>query len=208
MVYSRLTAVSRRRPLRAAAVVAVFLLSIAPLAWSQPPTASVAVTVVDQTGAVISGATVTIAGTDGVTKTAGTATVTTSNEGIANLANLAPGRYTLLRYTDPVFEHIFYDVMKMVSPDLILYRGYAGRFPEGRRGLSAPLMRRFAFAQMGTADLARLFEGGSVPSEDDMIGIHGKLGRSEGCFAMSRENQWKTMRKLAGGRMIYADKLA
>ena len=45
-------------------------------------------------------------------------------------------------------------------------------------------------------------------AEDDMIPIHGKLGRSEGCFAMSRENQYKVMRKLAGGRMIYADKLA
>jgi hypothetical protein len=45
-------------------------------------------------------------------------------------------------------------------------------------------------------------------AEDDMIPLHGKLGRSEGCFAMSRENQYKAMRKLAGGRMIYADKLA
>jgi hypothetical protein len=45
-------------------------------------------------------------------------------------------------------------------------------------------------------------------AEDDMIAAHGKLGRSEGCFAMSRENQYKVMRKLAGGRMIYADKLA
>jgi L,D-transpeptidase-like protein len=45
-------------------------------------------------------------------------------------------------------------------------------------------------------------------AEDDMIPLHGKLGRSEGCFAMSRENQYKVMRKLAGGRMIYADKLA
>ena len=45
-------------------------------------------------------------------------------------------------------------------------------------------------------------------AEDDMISAHGKLGRSEGCFAMSRENQYKVMRKLAGGRMIYADKLA
>jgi len=45
-------------------------------------------------------------------------------------------------------------------------------------------------------------------AEDDMIPVHGKLGRSEGCFAMSRENQYKVMRKLAGGRMIYADKLA
>jgi len=45
-------------------------------------------------------------------------------------------------------------------------------------------------------------------AEPDMIPIHGKLGRSEGCFAFSREDQWKVMQRLAGGRMIYADKLA
>lgn len=45
-------------------------------------------------------------------------------------------------------------------------------------------------------------------AEDDMIPLHGMLGRSEGCFAMSRQNQYQVMRKLAGGRMIYADKLA
>ena len=45
-------------------------------------------------------------------------------------------------------------------------------------------------------------------AEDDLIPIHGKLGRSEGCFAMSRKSQYEVMRKLAGGRMIYADKLA
>ena len=45
-------------------------------------------------------------------------------------------------------------------------------------------------------------------AEPGMIGVHGKLGRSEGCFAFSRDDQWSVMRKLAGGRMIYADKLA
>jgi hypothetical protein len=45
-------------------------------------------------------------------------------------------------------------------------------------------------------------------AEPDMIPLHGKLGRSEGCFAFSRADQWAVMRKLAGGRMIYADKLA
>ena len=44
-------------------------------------------------------------------------------------------------------------------------------------------------------------------AEDDMVPIHGKLGRSEGCFAFSRASQWDVMRRLAGGRMIYADKL-
>jgi hypothetical protein len=45
-------------------------------------------------------------------------------------------------------------------------------------------------------------------AEDDMVPLHGMLGRSEGCFAMSRKSQFEVMRKLAGGRMIYADKLA
>ena len=45
-------------------------------------------------------------------------------------------------------------------------------------------------------------------AEPDMIAAHGKLGRSEGCFAFSRASQWDVMRRLAGGRMIYADKLA
>jgi hypothetical protein len=45
-------------------------------------------------------------------------------------------------------------------------------------------------------------------AEPDMIAVHGKLGRSEGCFAFSRADQHKVMSRLAGGRMIYADKLA
>ena len=86
MFHSRLAAASRRRALRAATLVAVFFLSIAPPAWSQPRTATLAVTVVDQTGAVVGGATVTVTGTDDVTKAAGPAAVTTSNEGIADAA--------------------------------------------------------------------------------------------------------------------------
>jgi hypothetical protein len=45
-------------------------------------------------------------------------------------------------------------------------------------------------------------------AEPQMLAAHGKLGRSQGCFAFSRDDQWSVMRKLAGGRMIYADKLA
>jgi hypothetical protein len=45
-------------------------------------------------------------------------------------------------------------------------------------------------------------------AEDDMIPLHGMLGRSEGCFAMSRASQYDVMRRLAGGRMIFAEKLA
>ena len=43
-------------------------------------------------------------------------------------------------------------------------------------------------------------------AEPEVIREHGKLGRSEGCFAFSRADQNKVMSRLAGGRMIYADK--
>lgn len=45
-------------------------------------------------------------------------------------------------------------------------------------------------------------------AEPEVVAQHGKLGRSEGCFAFSRADQWEVMRRLAGQRMIYADKLA
>ena len=45
-------------------------------------------------------------------------------------------------------------------------------------------------------------------AEPDMIGVHGKLGRSEGCFAFGRDSHFEVMRMLGEGRMIYADKLA
>jgi len=45
-------------------------------------------------------------------------------------------------------------------------------------------------------------------AEPHVIAEHGKLGRSQGCFAFSRHDQWRVMEKLAGGRMIYAEKVA
>jgi hypothetical protein len=45
-------------------------------------------------------------------------------------------------------------------------------------------------------------------AEPEVIEEHGKLGRSQGCFAFSRKSQWDVMSRLGGGRMIYADKLA
>lgn len=45
-------------------------------------------------------------------------------------------------------------------------------------------------------------------AEPEVAEAHGKLGRSEGCFAFSRASQWRVMSRLSNGRMIYADKLA
>ena len=84
--------------------------------------------------------------------------------------DLPPGNYVLLGYTDPVFEHLFYDLLKPISDDFMLFRGYTGRFPDGKRGWTAQLLRRYPFAQMGIDDHDLLFAGGSTPTKEDLLG--------------------------------------
>jgi hypothetical protein len=94
MFRSCLEAVSSHRAWRAGALVTLGILSAFPV-QAQTRTANLAVTVVDQTGAVVEGATITVTGTDDGTKGAGPAAVTTSSDGIGTLPNLVPGRYTI-----------------------------------------------------------------------------------------------------------------
>jgi hypothetical protein len=81
-----------------------------------------------------------------------------------------------------------------------------GAYYDGKYGLS--LRVRGLDWSNNNAEARAIVIHNAWYAEDDMIPMHGKLGRSEGCFAMSRENQYKVMSRLAGGRMIYADKLA
>jgi len=85
--------------------------------------------------------------------------------------DLDPGKYILLRYTDPVFEHLFYDVMKAADDGVIVYGGYTGRFPDGRRGFSGVLMRRYSFAELGERDHEQLARKGKRPSKDTLKGL-------------------------------------
>lgn len=84
--------------------------------------------------------------------------------------DLEPGRYVLLRYTDPVFEHLFYDVMKAADDGVIVYGGYSGKFPEGRRGFTSVLMRRYSFAELGVRDHQQLARKGTRPAADALLG--------------------------------------
>jgi hypothetical protein len=86
------------------------------------------------------------------------------------LNDLDPGRYILLRYTDPIFENLFYDVMKAGNDGVIVYGGYAGKFPEGKRGFNGVLMRRYSFAQLGERDHQLLFQKGARVAADSMTG--------------------------------------
>lgn len=67
----------------------------APAAAQTPAPARLLVTVADPSGAVIPGATVTIAGDDAATKSATTPSVKASDKGLATIENVPPGRYTI-----------------------------------------------------------------------------------------------------------------
>ena len=85
--------------------------------------------------------------------------------------DLDPGKYILLRYTDPVFEHLFYDVMRAADDGVIVYGGYTGRFPDGKRGLTALLMRRYSFAELGARDHEQLVRKAKRPPKDFLNGV-------------------------------------
>jgi hypothetical protein len=85
--------------------------------------------------------------------------------------DLDPGKYILLRYTDPVFEHLFYDVMKAADEGVIVYGGYTGRFPDGQRGFTGVLMRRYSFAELGERDHQQLARKGKRPTTNMLKGL-------------------------------------
>jgi hypothetical protein len=85
------------------------------------------------------------------------------------VGDLDPGRYILLRYTDAGFEQ-YYDVMKLISDEIVLYRGYTGKFPHGRRGWTAPLLRDYGFEHMSAEDHRRLWEAAARPSPEALEG--------------------------------------
>src|SRR4029078_12231173 len=60
--------------------------------------------------------------------------------------DLPPGRYVLIGYKDAVFANLFYDLLKPIDNDTILFRDYTGVFPDGVRGWTALLLRRYPFA--------------------------------------------------------------
>jgi hypothetical protein len=85
--------------------------------------------------------------------------------------DLDPGKYILLRYTDPIFQNVFYDVMRAADNGVIVYGGYTGRFPEGKRGLTGLLMRGYSFAELGERDHEQLVRKGKRPSKDALTGV-------------------------------------
>ena len=83
---------------------------------------------------------------------------------------LEPGRYILLRYLDPPWQG-FYDIFKIVNPDLLIGRVYLGEFPNGARVLTFPMSRLYGFDQMTALDHQALYAAGPVPAPADLAGV-------------------------------------
>ena len=78
------------------AALALFaFLSAAPVFGQTASVATLRVTVVDPSGAVVQGATVTVTGTEDATKGTTIAPTRTTDAGVATIANLRPGRYAI-----------------------------------------------------------------------------------------------------------------
>lgn len=82
------------------ALLATLLLVLPAFAWAQPKPPTLAVTVVDTSGAVLPGATVTVTGLDPITSKAAIDPAKAGGDGVATLTNLIPGRYSV----EAVFE--------------------------------------------------------------------------------------------------------
>jgi hypothetical protein len=80
---------------RHCAIGILALLSAAPAIAQPAQTATLRVTVVDPSGAVVPGATVTVAGAEDATKGPPIASVRTTDVGIATISGLKPGRYAI-----------------------------------------------------------------------------------------------------------------
>jgi len=83
---------------------------------------------------------------------------------------LEAGNYILLKYLDPPWQG-FYDIFKVINPDLMIGRVYLGEYPKGIRQFTFPMTRKHSFGQMTVDDHQALYAEGSVPTPQDLQGV-------------------------------------
>jgi cholesterol oxidase len=84
--------------------------------------------------------------------------------------DLPPGKYVLLRYLDPPWQG-FYDIFKVINPDLLIGRVYAGIYPNGIRMFTFPMTRVYGFNNMRVEDHRRIWDKSAVPDKQDLNGM-------------------------------------
>ncbi len=83
---------------------------------------------------------------------------------------LEPGKYILLRYTEPQWRG-FYDVFKKVSDDLMIGRVYLGDYPNGHRLFTFPMTRSYGLDNITVADHRALYAQSTAPTKAQLHGV-------------------------------------
>jgi cholesterol oxidase len=84
--------------------------------------------------------------------------------------SLDPGKYILLRYTDPQWRG-FYDIFKVINDDLLIGRVHLGEYPRGLRLFTFPMVRSYGLDHMTVADHRAIWEKASVPTKEQLHGV-------------------------------------
>lgn len=84
--------------------------------------------------------------------------------------SLDPGRYILLRYSDPPWS-AFYEILKIIGPDLLAGRVYLGAFPRGKRLFTFSMSRLYGLNEMTAADHQALYQHAPAPAKEQLAGL-------------------------------------
>ncbi|MBS1786094.1 MAG: GMC family oxidoreductase [Acidobacteria bacterium] len=83
---------------------------------------------------------------------------------------LEPGKYILLKYTEPQWRG-FYDVFKVINDDLLIGRVYLGSYPKGVRLFTFPMVRSYGLDNMTIADHKVIWDTGALPTKEQLAGL-------------------------------------
>ena len=83
---------------------------------------------------------------------------------------LEPGKYILLRYTEPEWR-AFYDIFKVINDDLLIGRVYLGEYPEGHRLFTFPMVRAYGLDHMTVPDHKTIWDKATLPTKDQLNGL-------------------------------------
>lgn len=83
---------------------------------------------------------------------------------------LEPGKYILLKYTEPQWRG-FYDVFKVINDDLLIGRVYLGSYPKGVRLFTFPMVRAYGMDNMTVADHKAIWDNAALPTKEQLAGL-------------------------------------
>ena len=111
------------------------------------------------------------------------------------------------RGSDPAHSGYLEHFSNRIGSEASSHGGYVtGDFYQGKYGRSMKL--RGLDWSNNNAEARAIVVHSAWYAEPNQVDAHGKLGRSEGCFALSYDSLQQVLARLGPGHFLYADKLA